>query len=167
MKFTIHYDEAVLDRAARHFIWKRVIRGFGASGLLALVICLGALGYLLWQGESLWVVGIICAVLAFLGLGIILLWRMRLADMRRKLSAIPSRQAQVELSDDAITIATETSSTSLSWTGFEDLWQLDDFWLLFLAQNNFVTIPTWDVPNEALDFIAAKVPASNAKPKAQ
>lgn len=164
MDFVIHYDEKVLDRAANIFIWRRLIRGFGASGLLALILCLGAVGYLLWHGSSPWIVGIISGMLVFFALALFSLWWLRRADLRRKLAAIPSRQAQVQLTDETVTIASESGSTTLPWSGFEELWQLDDFWMLFLAQNNFVTIPTCDVPREALEFIAAKIPASNARP---
>ena len=116
--------------------------------------------YLLWQGDRSWLVGVIGTVLVMI-LGIfILLWQWRHIEMRRKLAAIPGRQGVITLSDEGLTVETEAGGTTLPWTSFTELWRLESCWLLFLAPNNFITLPTDGVPDEALSQLDSHLPQS-------
>ena len=159
LEFTIHYDEPVLRQAVATFVQRRVMRGMGPSGLLALGITFTALIYLHWQEGSSWLTWMLGGLLLVFAIIVFGAWRLRLAQVLRKLAAIPSRRANVRLKKDSIIIAAESGTVDLPWSGFTELWTEKDFWLLFLAPNNFITIPTRDVPQEALDFIAAHLNA--------
>lgn len=78
--------------------------------------------------------------------------------MRNKLAALPSKQAAVTLTGERIEIETEAGATSLPWTTFSELWKLERCWLLFLAHNNFITLPTDDVTSGTLETIEARLP---------
>lgn len=160
MDFTIQYDEQVLRQAVATFVHRRVMRGMGASGLFALVFTFAALVYLNLQGDYSWVSWLLGAVLTLFVLVVIMAWRWRLADVLRKLAAIPSRQAKVLLSAEGIVVSVESGASDLSWSSFTEVWKLPDVWLLFLAPNNFITLPTKDVPPQALDFISAHLPVA-------
>lgn len=157
MQFTVHYDDVVLRNAVNTFVKRRIVEGLGRLGVAAVVMTAMIWVYLLWQGDRSWVVGAIGAVLLLFMLIFGASWRWRHVEMRRKLVAIPSRQAVVTLSDDGITVNSEAGATTLPWTTFNELWRLERCWLLFLEPNNFVTLPTDDVPQEALDTIEARI----------
>lgn len=158
MEFTVHYDDRVIRNAVNTFVKLRLLEGMGQLGLFALVLTAAGLAYLLWQGDRSWLVGVIGTVLAvFVGV-FVLLWQWRHAEMRRKLATIPSRQGRVTLNEDGLTVDTEAGGTSLPWTSFTEVWRLERCWLLFLAPNNFITLPTDGVPEEALTVLDAHLP---------
>ncbi len=160
MQFSIHYDEPVLRKAVGVFFKRRLLHGMGWTGMMAFAVCVIMLTYLLTQGDRSWFVGVIGAVLIIFIAVFFTLWRMHMSQMRAKLSAIPSRRAEVTLAPDAITIDSEAGAATLPWQGFYEVWKLPEFWLLFLAPNNFVTLPTRNVPREAFDYIEEQLPVS-------
>jgi len=157
MQFTIQYDDRVVRGAINTFVKRRVVDGMGWPGLLAFVVTTAALAYLLWQGDRTWVVGVIGAVLGFTVLLVVVLWQWRHLEMRRRLAAIPNRQGVVTASEDSITIATDAGAATLPWSSFSEFWKLERCWLLFLAPNNFVTLPTDGVPQDALNYIEERL----------
>lgn len=160
MQFTINYNERILHGAVNTFFKRRLVQGMGWSGLLAFGLCAGILIYLVLRGDRSWLAGVIGAVLLLFVTGFFALWLVHHHNMRAKLKAIPSRQARVSLDDRIITFSAESGVTTLPWTGFTEVWKLPDCWLLFLAENNFVTVPLKDVPQEALDFIERHLPVT-------
>ncbi len=142
MEFTVYYDEQTMRNAVNTFIQRRIMGGLGKLGILALFMSCAALMFLLWEGDRSWVVGAVGAGLLLLVLIFVTLWQWRHAEMRRKLTAIPSRKGSVTLTNDSISIATEAGTTSLPWTTFSELWKLDDCWLLFLAPNSWIPLKT-------------------------
>jgi hypothetical protein len=160
--FDIVYDEASLKRAVDTFVIRRLKTGFGWLGMLAVVITVAAVAQLLWQGDRSWLVGAIAAGLLFFALLITLLWQWRLKDVRAKLAAINDGKAHVTLTDKDFMISTVAGGTTLPWAVFTDLWKLESCWLLFLAPNNFVTLPIAGVSPQALEFIDGKIQTHSA-----
>ena len=158
MQFTIHYDEPVLRRAVDTFFRRRFVQGMGLPGLAAFVLCAVIVVGLLLRGDRSWFTGVMSAVLIIFVAGFLALWRMHRSQMIQKLAAIPSRQAEVVLDGEAITVSAESGSTSLPWKGFTEVWKLPDCWLLFLAPNSHITLPLRGVPQEALAFIDTHLP---------
>ncbi len=146
-------------RGAVHtFMKRRLLSGVGVLGMLAIAVTIATLASLLWQGDRSWVVGAIGAVL-FLFVAVFgSIWRCRHVEMRNKLAALPSKQAAVTSTGERIEIETEAGATSLPWTTFSELWKLERCWLLFLAHNNFITLPTDDVTSGTLETIEARLP---------
>lgn len=160
LQFTIRYDEAVMRSAVDTFMWRRLKSGIGALGAAAVLVTVAALVLLLLQGDRSWVVGVIGAALALFVSVFAAIWRWRHAEMRAKLDAIPSRQATVTLNDDSLTISSEAGSASLPFVTFTEVWKLERSWLLFLAPNNFVTLPTDGIATEVLQALEARLPAT-------
>lgn len=149
-----------MRKAVNTFFWRRFVSGMGWSGLLAFVITAAVFFWLLARGERSWTVVAIGVVLLVFTVLFPVLWWTQHAAMRKKLEALPSRKAEISLDSESITIASEAGSARLSWQGFEEVWKYQDFWLLFLAPNNFVTLTVDGVPQEALDAIEARLPPS-------
>ena len=160
MEFTVHYDDRVVRDAVNTFVKLRLLEGIGQLGLFALVLTTAGFVYLLWQGDRSWLVGVIGTVLVMI-LGIfILLWQWRHREMRRKLAAIPGRKGVITIGDEGLSVDTEAGGTTLPWASFTELWRLERCWLLFLAPNNFITVPTDGVPDAALAHLDAHLPQS-------
>ena len=160
VRFTIQYDETVMRGAVNTFMKRRLLSGIGVLGMLAIAVTVATLASLLWQGDRSWVVGAIGTVLVLFVAVFGSIWRWRRVEMRAKLAAIPSKQAIVTLTDASIAIETEAGGTSLPWTTFTELWKLERCWLLFLAHNSFVTLPTDGVAGDILELIESRLPES-------
>jgi hypothetical protein len=157
VQFTIQYDEAVMRSAVNTFMKRRLSSGLGALGVLAVAVTIVALVFLLWDGDRSWVVGAVGTVLLLFVAIFGSIWRWRHVDMQDKIAAIPSKQAVVTLANESMSIETEAGATSLPWTTFTELWQLERSWLLFLAPNNFITLPTDGVSVAALDYLEGRL----------
>jgi hypothetical protein len=57
-----------------------------------------------------------------------------------------------------MTISSELGSSALPWTRFVDVWKMREFWMLFLAPNQFITLPVANLSEEALAFLRARLP---------
>lgn len=137
---------------------RRGFEAFGRLGLVAVVVTVFSLAFLIWEGDYSWITGFLGAGLLFIAMTFGVVWQLHRKAMREKLAANPSRQAVVTLTDTDIKISSEAGASTLPWATFCEVWRFDDFWLLFLASNNFITIPTEGVPEEALELISKRLP---------
>lgn len=159
MQFTVRYRDEVARHAVNTFFKRRLLIGFGRLGLIAIAVSVLALGFLLLRGDRSWFVGLLGAVLLFGAALLAAVWRWRHHEMRRKLAAIPSRKGVVTLEDSTISIATEAGTVSLPWDRFTEVWKLKDCWLLFVAPNDFLTLPVENIPADVLSFLVRKLPS--------
>lgn len=157
MEFDIVYDDDVQRHAVSTFVRHRLVRGFGCLGIMVILLLVGIAGYRLWLGDTTWLTGALVTFLLLLAIFFSTIWLMHRRLMRQKLHAIPSRRGRVRLDDAAITITTESATVSLSWDGFTEWWRLPRCWLLFVAPNNFVTLPLDGVGEEAKAAVAARL----------
>lgn len=158
MEFNIRYDEYVLNAAVWTFMKRRGFEAFGWLGLAAILLAIVAFIFLIWQGDHSWITGFIGAALLFIVMIFGVVWQQHRQVLRGKLAAIPSRQATVKLTESDISFISEAGTSTLPWSSFTEVWKLDTFWLLFVATNNYVTIPTDGVPSEALKYISERLP---------
>ncbi len=159
MEFTIRYDEEILRHAVNTFMKRRLGEGLGWLGLVAVAMVCVSMAVLLWLGDRSWAVGAIGITLLVFVIVIVAIWIWRRQEMRAKLAAIPNRSGVVMVNDDTLSIALHSATTTMPWSSITEVWKLKDCWLLFLAPNNFVTLPTAGVPAEALEFMANHLPA--------
>lgn len=160
--FTVHYTEALVGAAVRAFVWRRAIVGFGWSGLIALVLFAVGAAADINYGDRGWVLGVFLAVPVFLLIMLLTVWIAHYRNSLGKLRAMKTPQAQWALADETWMVAADTGSATMPWSAITDIWMLPGFWMLFTGISQFVTLPTADVPQAALDFIHQKTRKSRA-----
>ena len=80
--------------------------------------------------------------------------RKQMADLLRRLRGAP---VSYSFGDSEIGIESALGSSTLKWNAIKKLWIDPDIILVFYAQNGYTTIPTSQMPADALDFLAAQV----------
>ena len=160
--FTVRYTEALVTAAVRAFVWRRVIVGFGWSGLIALVLFAMGTAADINSGDRSWVLGVFVAVPALLLIVLFTLWIAHYRSSLRKLRAMKTPQAQWTLASETWTVAADTGSATMPWSSITEIWMLPGFWMLFTGTPQFVTLPTQEVPQAALDFIHQKTRIARA-----
>ena len=61
----------------------------------------------------------------------------------------------------AMTVASNLGESTLPWSSFTAVWEIDGAWMLFLAPNHFMTLPTADLCVEAQVFLRTRLPEAS------
>ena len=156
---TLEYTEPLLREAVFAF-WRRTV---GVGFFVALALLLGALAFLVWQGDRSWFVGALGAFLVF-GLGFaFVVYFVHLRNTLAKFRAMGAPIATLALEDTSFTMSSGLGSTSLQWSAVTELWRYSSFWLLLFSKAQFVTVPLASVPAAAQDFILSRVSAAGGR----
>ncbi len=158
-RIEIRTDEAILRDAVRIYTWRRAI--VAEKVMWAVAIAMAAL--LVWlvsQGRSDWLVWVLCAVLLALPAMVLLGWFVLLRQKLRQLRAMPSGTAVLLLGMDGMTITSEAGTSTVPWASITECWQRPGYWMIFLARNQFLTLPLAGI---APDDLAALQTGLNGK----
>jgi hypothetical protein len=156
--YQVAYTEPMLRRAVRLFVWRAAIRRRRWLWLAAIALIGISLAWGWWSGEPSWVFGANLAAIAFVPLFFLLLWRAHFVNTVGRFRSMASPSAEVIFRDQDLTISSELGSSTLPWTPFIDVWETPEFWMLFLAPNQFITLPIANLSEEALAFLRARLP---------
>jgi len=160
MHFDVVYDRALLKRTLNRYLRDKLEEGFGTSGLLAILAVAVVLAWLIATGNRSILTGIIAGLfpLIFVFVAVLFMSWHRLLD--RQLADMRSPSARVTLDEEQIAVAADTGVAAIKWRLFGEIREYPDCWLLVMQANRFVSLPLRGVPQEALDFIRAKIPAT-------
>jgi hypothetical protein len=153
--YQVLYTEPMLRRAVRLFGWRSAIRRRGWLWLAAIARSLAA-GR--WSRELSWVFGVNLAAIVVVPLFFLALWRAHFVKTVGRFRSMVSPFVEVIFRDQDITISSDLGSTTLPWTRFIDVWEMPEFWMMFLAPNQFITLPVANLSKEALAFLRARLP---------
>lgn len=155
-RFTVRYDEAIVRGAVTRFMTRRGVLNWRLTSALAGLVVIGALNAL-WGGPA-WLTGaIVGAAIVFLGI-FVSVWRLRVHQGMTRLHRMAPPTAEVTLDDDGIAIRTVLGEAKVPWAQFCELWVAPRYWLLFVQEAQYVTLPVEGVPEPALAYAAAKLP---------
>lgn len=154
--FTVTYTEGLLKRAVHTFMWRRV--GPDWKLWLAFSLVAVALITLLWLGDRSWWVGFFGADLLIILVLLTAVWRAHWVNTLGKFRRMGEPKAAFTFSDTGMTVASDMGSSTVPWSMVEEVWELPDCWMIFLSPNQFLTLPTQDVPDEALRFARSRLP---------
>ena len=154
---SVRYSEPVLRRAVRTFMMRRLMKGFGLLGLVALALLLTSEAALIAGGDRSWSVGLFGGVLLLVVVWIAAVWRAHLRNTIGALRRMRAPEARFTLHDTDLTIQSDRGSATMPWSTIEEVWELPRCWLFFTAPNQFFTLPTDGLSQEMLAFIRSKV----------
>ncbi|MGI9243213.1 MAG: hypothetical protein ACR2RV_20615 [Verrucomicrobiales bacterium] len=151
--FDVRVSQRDADIALRRFI----LRSAGWGTLVAAALCIAFIVYDVSDGG-----------IGPLGIGILTLLsifalvyavgfftrRKQMADLLRRLGDSP---VSYSLGDAELAAESALGSSSLKWEMVRELWVDPDITLVFYARNGYTTIPTPQIPADALTFLAMQV----------
>lgn len=153
MEIRVRYSEALIKRVARRF-WARQV---GWQGFTAVAALTAFVVYLIAQGDRSWYVSALATLLVVslaVGTAAYRAYRARaLATLRR----MSDPTATIVLGDSGFSSRSDLGGGDLSWRAVDLVWAFPEAWLIFVAKDTFVTIPTENLTDGARDLIRAKV----------
>ena len=156
---TLLFTERLIREAVLSF-WKRSVGpGFG----VAVLVLAAVLGFLLWQGNSSWLVGALATVLLFAVLFATTLYVVHFHGAISRLRGMPSGRATLVAEESQFSVTSELGSSTLPWSSVQELWRFQSCWLLLFSKAQFITLPLACIPPEMQEFIAHRVEAAGGK----
>lgn len=151
----VQYNEPMLKRAVRAFVTRRMLaRRWLWLATIGLLLTSAVLG---WVSGPDFGTGAAVAGLAFLLALVAAIWRAHFVNTVGRFRSMDPPSARVIFGDHDLTVASNLGSSTIPWSSFEELWELDDMWLLFLAPNQFMTLPMAGLSETVRNHIRARV----------
>jgi len=147
----------MLRAAVRAFVLHRL----GGKPLLLTFSAAGVLycGYLIGFGKNRLFTAFVTVTFICLLLWIAFLWRAHLRNTLGKFRFVKTSESTFTLTADDLSVSADSGvAVTLPWSYFKEIWDCKDCWLLLVTPNDFMTLPTHGVSNEALNFIRSKIP---------
>lgn len=155
IRFEVAYTEAMVAKAARTFLTRRVpLRSLA----VLVVIVLGSAGLLLWSGERSWIVGVLISVPLLCALMAAAVWRAQLLQARARLQRMDPKTASICLGPDGLSVSSSLGYTEVPWRMVTEVWVCPGFWMVFTAPNSYNIVPTASIPAAAWALARANVP---------
>lgn len=156
-KVTVHYSERMLKMAVRTFVWRRLKQELDWKLMLALAVVSGTFSATLWYGDRSWVVGLLGMLLLFVFLMPLLVYRAHMKNTLGRFRAMRNPQATYIFCEPDFFVESDSGLSRLPWSAIIGLWKLPDCWLLLLAHNQFITLPTAHIAKEILEYVRSKI----------
>lgn len=113
-----------------------------------------------WTGPS-FATGLALASLVFLAALVGAVWRAHFVNTVGRYRAMDPPTARLTFGAATMTVASNLGSSTLPWSSIVAVWQIDGAWMLFLAPNQFMTLPTTGLSEEAKAFLGSKLPKAS------
>ncbi|WP_170921238.1 YcxB family protein [Enhydrobacter aerosaccus] len=111
-----------------------------------------------WRDDPVWISFVEIAVIMLVPLCLLIVWRAHFTNTVGKFRSMTRPVGEFVFGDQDVTIRSELGSMTLPWARFTDVWQTPEFWMIFLGQDQFVTLPVMDIPEETLAFLRSRLP---------
>lgn len=152
----VRYTEPMLRQAVRVFMWRRVLRR-PKLVLLAVLLLTTSVTLAILDGPDFFT-GVTTALLAFLALFLLFLWRAHLKNTVGRYHAMDPPEADLLFTASSFTATSNLGTTTLPWSTFTEVWELPGFWMIFHAEAQFLTLPLETLEPETLAFLRARLP---------
>ncbi|MGH9947719.1 MAG: YcxB family protein [Pyrinomonadaceae bacterium] len=149
----VRYTRELIKFAVRKF-WTRSI---GVGGFVSFGIVFAAFIYFLLTSDRSWTLGFLGSVV---GLGLVIGIVSYLTYLNRsleKFKRMDEPTATFRFTDERIAMESNIGWTELSWTMIDKIWKYPSVWLVFIARQGYLTLPTADLDDELKQFITSKV----------
>lgn len=150
--FTVTYDGRIVRDAVRAFVLRRCFREQKGLWLAELVVVI-FLGWRLAYGHSSWIEGLIGAVVLLPPALVALIWSAHTRNSLGKLHRMRAPEARFVLDQRGIFASSDLGETLIPWDRITEVWQRPESRMIFTGPSQFITLPTRDVPEEALRYL--------------
>ncbi|MFT8245361.1 YcxB family protein [Roseomonas sp. BN140053] len=153
-RFEVHYTEAIARSAVRRFMLRR---GLSWRLVLSGALVMAMAGVLLATGDRSWVLGVTVTVPLLGFLLVAAVWRLRLREASGRVRRMEQQRAEFVLDEAGIAVTSSLGHSAMPWSAVTETWAQPGYWMLFIAPNNFFTLPTAEVPAAAMAFLRSRV----------
>ena len=154
--FDIHVSQKDADLALRRFL----LREAGIGMLIATLVSTAYIIYDLLDGDLGRISIVILTVLSiFITVYIIAIFARR-KQMKELLAKLGNSPVSYSLDDSELSTKSTLGSTTIKWDMIKKLWIYPDITLIFYSSSGYSTIPTSQVPSDALSFLSDKIKTS-------
>ena len=154
---TVRYSPELIKFA----VWKFWIRTIGIAGFVGFAVVCIAFIYVLLSGDRSWRFGFLAAVAGIsFGIGIVsyfIFLKQIMAKFER------TNSAKIRFTDDRIGFESNMGVSELPWNMIDKIWKYPSVWLVFIAKQGYVTLPTADLDEEIKEFVLQKVNENGGK----
>jgi hypothetical protein len=148
----VQYGEALIREAVRTFVWRRFViqeKLLWSLAAAMLVFCAWRLSH----GDRSWVAIVAGAAPLLVLLFVLLGWVSHLRASLNRFKALGDGSAEFAFDAESLRTTSAAGQLRLPWTAVKEVWTRPKFWLLFTAPNQWVTMPTQNVPPATLDCL--------------
>lgn len=157
--FRLTYTEPMVRDAVWTYVRRRLIGETRASWVVAALLAILLAGMVV-NGDRSWLVGALAAAVAAPFLLVAVGWRAHFANTVGRFRSMREPVAEVRMSEDGLSFASELGTSDLKWPGFTEAWERPGYWMLFTGRNQFNVLPTGTIPPERLAWLRGKIPAA-------
>lgn len=158
-EITVRYSPELIKFA----VWKFWARSIGLGGFVAFAVTSVAFVYFLVSEDRSWLLGFLAAVVGLCLIIGILSYFIYLNRSMEKFKRMEVPTAKFRFTDERIGIESNIGWTELSWKMIDKVWKYPSVWLVFIAKQGYVTLPTADLDEELKQFITLQVKESDGK----
>ena len=156
-EITVNYSRELIKFA----VWKFWTRNIGLKNFVIFAIVCVAFILFILSGDRSWFLGFLGATIVFsLGIGCASYF-IYLNRSMEKFNRMKTPTAKLRFTDECIGIESDIGRTELSWKMIEKIWEYPSVWLVFIAKQGYITLPTANFDDELKQFIAEKVRENN------
>ena len=156
---TVRYSRELIKFA----VWKFWTRAIGIGGFIAFLVVSVAFVYFLVSGDRSWLLGFFGAVVGLCLIIGVSSYFIYLNRSMEKFKRMETPVAKFRFTDERIGIESNIGWTELSWKMIEKIWKYPAVWLVFIAKQGYITLPTADLDEELKRFITLKVKESGGE----
>ncbi len=142
----LRYSEAMVRRAVRVFVWRRLRRMLWIEVVLVAAVLLG------WRAWPL-IAGTALTLSALLLLTVLLVWRAHWRHSVGVFRAMDPPEADFSFDEQGLSARSSEGAVTLPWRKFAEAWEQPGFWMLLIGTNAFITLPLDGLPAEAEAFV--------------
>lgn len=158
--FQVTYTPELIRSATSHF-W-RESGGFRDLSFSSLITA-AFVAYVLISGDRSTWVGLMTGM-GFAGTTLpVLRYYVYRSSSAEKLRKMGSPEATIRLTDESVGVQSGMGSAEIPWRTVEQVWAFSDVWLVFVGKNNYFTLPTAPMDDEARAFIRQMVTQHGGK----
>ena len=154
--FDIHVSQKDADLALRRFIFREA----GLGLLIAILVCIGYITYDLADG-SLSIIGVVILTILFI---LAIIYTVAIVSRRKQMKELLERLGDAPVSytlnDEELSTESTLGSSTLKWNMIKKLWIDPDLTLVFYSRSGYTTIPTSQIPSDALNFLSKQIKLS-------
>lgn len=77
-----------------------------------------------------------------------------------KFERMDEATARFRFTDESVGMESDIGATELKWKMIEKIWKYPDVWLVFIAKQGYVTLPTASMDDELKQFITSNIEGS-------
>jgi hypothetical protein len=152
-EITVSYSRELIKFA----VWKFWTRNIGLRNFVIFALVCVAFILVFLSGDCSWFLGFLGAAIVFsFGLGCVSYF-ISLRSSMKKFNRMETPTAKFRFTDERIGIESNIGWTELSWKMIEKIWEYPSVWLIFIAKQGYVTLPTANHDDELKQFIVRKV----------